>query len=140
MIVLSFSLSFIVQYLDQTFFYKQVRIIKNAICRNCYIMGDFNLDGGHDIRPEYSNRQMLSTLKEFASELNLIQVVNFKTWSRTINGTIKESLLDHVYLNIISTFDSVFYDTPVFGDHLLVIVKLSLKNGKMNNNNAFERN
>ena len=70
-------------------------------------MGDFNLDGGHDIRPEYSNRLLLNTLKEFATESNLIQVVDFNTWTRTINGTRKESLLDHVYLNNISTFESL---------------------------------
>ena len=54
------------------------------------------------------------------------QVVDFKTWSRTINGTKKESLLDHVYINNLATFCSVYFETPVFGDHVLVITELCL--------------
>ena len=35
------------------FFHKQLRIIKNATCRNCYIMGDFNLDVKMKLRLDY---------------------------------------------------------------------------------------
>ena len=34
------------------FFNKQLAVIKNALCYNCNIMGDFNLDGGTDLRPD----------------------------------------------------------------------------------------
>ena len=71
-----------------SFFVKQLEIIKNAICGNCYVMGDFNLDGGDNLRPDYPNRLLL---KIFAADANLTQVVDFSTWSRTING-IKKSL------------------------------------------------
>ena len=106
------------------FFKKQLQIVKNAICDNCIVMGDFNLDDGPDLRPDYSNKIMLDSLKLFANELNLIQVVDFNTWSRTINGTKKESLLDHVYLNRVEMLDAVYFDTPLFGDHVLVILDL----------------
>ena len=106
------------------FFKKQLQIVKNAICDNCIVMGDFNLDDGPDLRPDYSNKIMLDSLKLFANELNLIQVVDFNTWSRTINGTKKESLLDHVYLNRVEMIDAVYFDTPLFGDHVLVILDL----------------
>ena len=52
----------------------------------------------------------------------------------------KESLLDHIYLNNLSTFDSVYYDIPAFGDHLLVIAKLTFDNLDAKNNNALVRN
>ena len=38
------------------FFLKQLNVIKNALCKNCYVMGDFNLYGGINIRPDYSNK------------------------------------------------------------------------------------
>ena len=37
------------------FFVKQLAVIKNALCSNCYVMGDFNLDGGPDLNPNYCN-------------------------------------------------------------------------------------
>ena len=83
---------------------------------------------------------MLDSLKSFATESYLLQVVDFKTWSRTINGVRKESLLDHIYINNLSTFDSVYYDVPAFGDHLLVIAKLSFENVNAQNTNSIIRN
>ena len=56
---------------------------------------------------------------------NLLQLVDFNAWSRTINGVKKESLLDHIYSNNCESVDSVYYKTPVIGDHQLVILKLS---------------
>ena len=38
------------------FFARQLRVVKNALCSNCYILGDFNLDGGNDLRPDYNNK------------------------------------------------------------------------------------
>ena len=70
----------------------------------------------------------MESLKTFATESNLLQVVEFNTWSRTINGIKKESLLYHVYINNLQIFDSIYHDTPIFGDHLLVIIKLTIKN------------
>ena len=90
------------------FFVKQLAVIKNALCSNCYVMGDFNLDGGPDLNPNYCNRNLLTTLNVFANESGLIQVVDFNTWSRTVKGIKKESMLDHVYLNNFSTFVSVY--------------------------------
>ena len=74
--------------LQPTFFIKQLEIIKNAMCKNCFVMGDFNLEGGNDLRPNYLNMLLLNTLKNFAADLNLIHVVDFNTWSRTINVTV----------------------------------------------------
>ena len=57
-------------------FNEQLNIIKKALGKNCYIMGDFNLDGGKDLRPDYSNMILLNRLKNFIAESNLIQVVD----------------------------------------------------------------
>ena len=71
---------------------------------------------------------VLCCCKLFATECNLLQVVDFNTWSRTINGIKKESLLDHVYIINLETFDSIYQENLIFGDHLLVIVKLTIIN------------
>ena len=102
-------------------------------------MGDFNLDGGENLRSDYSNRLLLNTLRDFATDLNLIQVVDFNTWSRTINGILKESMLDHVYLNNPATLHSVYYETPVFGDHVLVITELNFIKADVNKKCVLKR-
>ena len=53
---------------QSSFFAKQLEIIKNAICRNCFVMGDFNLEGGNNLRPDYQNKLLLNTLKNFTTE------------------------------------------------------------------------
>ena len=82
----------------EVFFTNQLRIIKNALNSNSYVMGDFNLDANMESRPDYNRRIQLESLCNFASESNLSQVVNFNTWSRIIKNVKKESLLDHVYV------------------------------------------
>ena len=59
----------------------------------CYIMGDFNLDAKMDNRGDYLRKIPLKLLNDFALSNNLTQIVDFNTWSRTINGDRKESAL-----------------------------------------------
>ena len=110
-----------------TFFSNQLRIIKNALSNNCYIMGDFNLDAKMEFRSDYHHRIPLSSLTNFALEANLTQVVNFNTWSRIIKDKKKESLIDHVYVSNIATIKNVSFSTPTFGDHLLVMIDIEMK-------------
>ena len=90
-------------------------------------------------RPDYCNKLLLNKLTLFATESNLVQVVDFNTWSCTVKGIKKESLLDHVYLNNYSIFSSVYFETPIFGDHALVITKLCLKSVPNNDNISLKR-
>ena len=100
------------------------------------LWGNFNLEGGNNLRPDYQNKLLLNTLMNFTSENNLYQVVNFSTWSRTINGNKKESMLYHVYLNNFGVFNSVYFENPVFGDHVLVVVELALREIKTPNKSS----
>ena len=61
----------------------QLGVLKNGLTSNSYVMGDFNLDAKMQ---DYQHRIPLSHLANFAMEINLDQVVNFETWSRTNNG------------------------------------------------------
>ena len=106
-------------------FTRQLEILKMALTHNCYILGDFNLDARMEGRMDYHHRVPLSNLVNFAAEKNLIQMVEFETWSRVINGVKKESTLDHIYANDMMSILDVSYKVPPFGHHVLVIAELS---------------
>ena len=91
-------------------------------------MGDFNLDVEMEHRNDYLYKGPLKLLTEFTTQKNLVQLVQFKTWSRTINGVIKESTLDHIYTDDATLVNDVFYKVPTFGDHKLIVAKLSIRN------------
>ena len=116
------------------FFEAQINVIKNALCRNCYVLGEFNLDARMDNRPDYDRKIPLAILNEFANNNELAQIVYFDTWSRVINGIKKESLIDHIYVNDISTVINVKFEVPTFGDHVLVIAELDLNIRRTNKN------
>ena len=52
--------------------------------------------------------------------------------SRTINGIKKESLLDHVYANNPALVNAINFETPLFGDHVLIIINLKVQPPKNN--------
>ena len=51
----------------------------------------------------------------------------FNTWSRTINGIRKQSLLDHIYVNNVESVTSVNYIEAAFDDHVSAFAQLNLK-------------
>ena len=96
-------------------FATQLGIIKKALTSNCYVLGDFNLDAKMENLCHYNYKTPLCNLANFALEHNLSQVINFCTWSRTINGVEKESLLGHVYVNKLASVKNVYFVEPTFG-------------------------
>ena len=87
----------------RAFFEAQLEILTKAQCSSCYILGDFNLEARMDSRPDYDRKIPLAQLSDFAIQNNFLQIVDFDTWSRVINGIRKESLIDHIYVNDISS-------------------------------------
>ena len=61
-------------------------------------MGDFNLDYSQKDNLNFRYKNMFEDLDAKLSDKNLIQIIDFPTWSRLINNVLKESILDHVYL------------------------------------------
>ena len=53
------------------------------------------------------------------------QLVDFTTWSRSINNILKESTLDHIYTNTPELIFDCFGVRPTFGDHCIVVASLS---------------
>ena len=52
--------------------------------------------------------------------LGLIQLVDFETWRRVVNGNLKTSTLDHVYTDDATTIEALFPLETIIGDHSLI--------------------
>ena len=48
---------------------------------------------------DYSQKTLLEILNSLALEKNVMRMIDFTTWSRTVKGNFKQSLLDHVYVS-----------------------------------------
>ena len=46
----------------------------------------------------YANRPLFEDFDEHLSGKDLVQLVNFDTWSRIVNLTFRSSIIDHVYV------------------------------------------
>ena len=106
------------------FFKDQLAVMYQNCTRNTIILGDFNLDAKMQFMLDYPHKQIYSHLNEFTSEFYFEQIVDFPTWSRSINNTRKESTLDHIYSNNIHIVSKCFFEAPLFGDHVIVIIEL----------------
>ena len=49
----------------------------------------------NDVNYRYEN--LFNDFDSVFDGINLIQMVEFATWSRTVNNIVRESLLDHIY-------------------------------------------
>ena len=105
---------------QKTFFEMQVELIKIATNPQTIIIGDFNLDFNKKYDVQYSHKHYFNILDVLINEKNLMQIVNFDTWSRNINNTIKTSLLDHVYISNPTKVSNLTSLIPPFGDHVLI--------------------
>jgi exonuclease III len=102
------------------FFENQLNLINQALTNNTIIMGDFNLDWNKKDMQSYQFNSYFDLLDEKILNSNLIQIVENPTWSRIVNGTLRESLLDHIYVNDVTLFNEASEMTPYFGDHKMV--------------------
>ena len=72
----------------------------------------------------YDRYDMFAVFEEIIGHLDLKQMVDFTTWSRILNNTLKESILDHVYIQCPMTIDYIKGVCPPFGDHTLILIVL----------------
>ena len=61
------------------------------------ILGDFNIDAAKKHETDYQNKDLFEEFELALGNHELIQIINFETWSRVINNVRKFSTLDHVY-------------------------------------------
>ena len=115
---------------QESAFQSQVDEMKQLIPRNgeCIILGDFNINYTKRNNRNVVNRSLTQVLNNLVENHSLEQVVSFDTWSRTVNGQFRSSILDHVYVNNPGKIKSV---TPVsipISDHIPVKVEYEHQN------------
>ena len=101
-------------------FKTQLKLIKNAMIPNTIVLGDFNLDYDKIYNDNYAHKLMFDDFESELSCFNLIQMVNFVTWSRMVGHSLRSSILDHVYINDPTVIKNLKAMKPYFGDHLMV--------------------
>ena len=108
----------------RVFFENQLKIIKTACTKNTVLLGDLNLDWFKKELRQYAFRAYFDDFERVLSGTDLVQMVNFPTWSRTINGVVKESLLDHFYSNNPLSISDIHPVEPIFGDHCMIVASI----------------
>ena len=104
----------------------QLELIKNAMTQNTIILGDFNIDDGRRYDVNYAYKNYFNDLDEAFSNFGLIQLIEFETWSRLVAGTLKSSILDHVYVTDVTMTSNILSMKPSVGDHLIVTMDISI--------------
>ena len=72
----------------------------------------------------YSQKVYFEDLMTTFEPLDLIQLVNFKTWRRIVNGNWRSSVIDHIYTNHITTVEEIVPHETIIGDHVLITMLL----------------
>ena len=108
------------------FFNCQLRTVRRALTSNTVLIGDFNLDLTKKGIPGYAFASYFDDLDLTFDELNLAQLVDFPTWTRTVGGAVRESSIDHVYSTNPAYLSSVSSFKPCFGDHFAITLNYSI--------------
>jgi hypothetical protein len=95
-------------------------LIKNAFKKNTILLGDLNLNWSKKGMQNYPLDHYFEEKDETLSQLDLVQLVNFPTWSRFIRDVHRESILNHVYTNCPTSISNLHSAAPHFGDHMLI--------------------
>ena len=75
------------------FFKFQIDLIHSAYNYDTILMGDINLDWNKKGNHNYHFKNYFNYMEERMGEQNLIQLVNFPTWSRVVNDVFGNQLL-----------------------------------------------
>ena len=109
------------------FFNKQINLIRQVITNNTMIVGDFNLDWSRKGHNGYAFNTYFGDM-ESAFEGHVVdQLVNFTTWTRTVGGVVRESIIDHIYSTNSTLASSLGCSKPCFGDHFLIHVEYCME-------------
>jgi endonuclease/exonuclease/phosphatase family metal-dependent hydrolase len=112
------------------FFKYQLDIVHQSYTSNTILLGDFNLDWSKKGLINYPFKKYFDYMGDELAELNLVQMVNFSTWSRIINGVKRMSILDHIYTSDPTAISNLYSENPIFGDHVVLIFNCGIKNEK----------
>jgi endonuclease/exonuclease/phosphatase family metal-dependent hydrolase len=111
-------------------FKNQINQMKRLIPKNseCIVLGDFNINYAKMNNRNVVNRTLTQILKNLVENHSLEQMVSFKTWSRTVNGQFRSSILDHVYVSDNGKIKSITPLSIPISDHVPVKVEYEFQN------------
>jgi hypothetical protein len=111
----------------------QLGLVKNAMNLSTILVGDFNIDYNKKFDVNYVHKNLFADFDETLSNFGLAQLINFPTWSRLVENTLKSSILDHLYSTDCTQISNINSIKPTFGDHMLVSFEIKLsKNPPIN--------
>ena len=123
---------------QKQFFEAQLVIITRSITKNTILLGDFNLDFSKRYNVNYSHKHYFENLNVAFEPHNLIQIINFNTWSRIIKNVQTSSIIDHVYLKDPTSVSNLTSSKPFFGDHSLISFQIATS--ALQESNVYKRN
>lgn len=106
-------------------FDNQLKLINDAMTNNTLLLGDLNLDWQKKGHANYAFKNYFEEFDRILEQHNLIQMVNFPTWSRSVLNVHRESTIDHVYAKVPTRITNVNNTMPGFGDHVLISFQYS---------------
>jgi hypothetical protein len=114
---------------------EQISVLKSFVAaqENVIIMRDINFDYNKRTDNSYHHRRLYDKWLSFEGECQLVQLVDFTTWSRTCRGQLKQSTLDQVLTNNYSLIESIEEGNSGISDHTPVIVTLTICKKKEEN-------
>ena len=98
----------------------QMELAKEALNTKSILLGDFNLDYNKCNDDNYVPRNLFSDFEEKFEMINVIQMIDFVTWSRIVGNVLKESTLDHIYTKSPTSISNLYSIMPLFGDHRVI--------------------
>ena len=112
----------------QIAFEEQMDVLSSFFAKhkNYMVLGDFNLDENKRDDNSYHLARLYSKWKTFEDDQQLVQLVNFNTWCRQIQGQIQQSCLDHVYTNCVDVVEEIDELSISISDHTPVMVRLAI--------------
>ena len=63
----------------------------------CIVIGDFNLDYFKAFNVNYGYKCLFDDFDDVLANFELVQLVNFVTWSRMVGTSLRSSVLDQIF-------------------------------------------
>ena len=83
---------------DCTLIKNSTKTLINAVTNKTIMLGDVNLDWFKCHSNNYALRNMFAAFEDKLQAHNLIQVIDSRTWNRTVNNTVRKFCLDYIDL------------------------------------------
>ncbi|MBF0208929.1 MAG: endonuclease/exonuclease/phosphatase family protein [Oligoflexia bacterium] len=106
---------------------------------NIQLVGDFNIDFSKYLDQSYNKKVFFENMDTFLDNFNLAQIVDKPTWHRVVNGQLRESTLDHIYVNHLHLISRVEQHYPGVGDHNVIVIDISVEFAQKNLDTVFIR-